>query len=149
MVYTVEYRPAMSPLWIWAAVASWVGVILANGVVGLYAESTIWLVTAIVAGLGWVFLTLLFIQVTRRSRTGTAETDGRSVVVRETGSWWRRVSLRGRLSMIASHVEDLKDGRVLATCQDPVWGMINVVFQASSPEEAHALMSQLQGEHFR
>lgn len=146
MAYTVEYRPAMSPLWIWAAVASWVGVILANVVVGLYTESTIWLVTAIAAGLAWVALTLLFMQVTRKSRTGSAETDGRLVVVRETGSWWQRVSVSGRLLMRSSQVEELKDGRVLAICQDPLWGTINVVFQPSSPAEAHALMSQLQGE---
>lgn len=149
MAYSVEYRPAMSPLWIWTAVASWIGVILANVVVGLYAESVLWVVTASIAGAGWILLSILIMQVTRKSRTGTAEAGPSTVVVEEVGSWWQRVSLGGRLTMRVIQAETRRDGKVLASCHDPVWGTINVVFSPSDGEDRGRLLSDLEGRAAR
>ena len=149
MAYNVEYRPEMSPLWIWAAVASWIGVILANVVVGLYADSNLWVVTGALAGAGWVLLTILFMQVTRRARSGTAETSPYTVVVQEEGSWWQRVSLSRRLTMRVEQVETTRGGQVLASCHDPVWGTISVTFTPGNGEETDRLLSELEGSPAR
>jgi hypothetical protein len=122
---------------------SWVVVIGINIIIALTIEVPLWKATAAAAGAGWIVLTLLFLQVTRKPRQGIAEARSGMVVLEEPGTWWQRISLAGRLRMRVDRVDTPFNGTVTVICQDAVWGPIQITFKPEVASDVQAILAEL------